>query len=157
MKKNLVLTVLTVLLFVSCLPIHIDPPPLRLYSARWILSNTAYADQCFPDSTQMIILYQDSSWVSNFSFFMDEDSSRSDSLRGKWDTNCQMVYYDSWYYTITLFCDDLGRSWKVQISDSDNGKTMRWETAQYDGNQMKYVWSYAGGAHLPPDEQEDKK
>lgn len=153
---TVMILVLLSLLICACLPSAgvYRPPDLEShYVGRWNLYQYADFDSSLVDTTDLIVLYSDSTFTCSFNLFT-EDSSE---VEGTWYLSYQMEYYDAIYTTINFRSADLHGSWKVRVIENETQHLMKWFELDWSTDVLLCSWSYAGGAHLPPDEQEDKK
>lgn len=156
--KLKMLILINILLLASCISGPSGPPfdYMSYYSGRWELTETQYSEECTPDSTKLIILYSDSTFVSTFSYFWYQDTTKEETISGRWHHDQDMVPYYISYDLIVLEYEGTTKRFEIQLDNSSTIKTMEWGDPEYSG-QKYYEWKYAGGDHLSPDEHDDKK
>ena len=162
MKKNMILILMSLVVFIGCL----DPSPrtpvdyYAIYMGQWQLIGTSTPDIFTPDSSDVLFLWHDSTFACSFSYFLDQDSSERETITGRWRPGYELVYHGIGYSTIDINKDSLSKVWKVRLSKANNTTYMNWYEYGFDSEQVLFSWKYIGGAHLPPedlDERADKK
>ena len=146
------MAVMTSCLFIcSCLPSAgvYRPPDLEShYIGRWNIYQNVDFDSSLIDSTDLIVLYSDSTFTCSFNLFT-EDSSE---VEGTWYLSYQMEYYDALYTTINFRSAELHGSWKVRVIENDTEHLMKWFELDWSTDVLLCSWTYAGAAHLLPNE-----
>ena len=117
---------------------HSHLVPLENYTGKWLFTGSIYNESAPFDSIGHITLYEDSTFISDFSFFWNQDTTtQSDSLIGKWYPWETATYRDNYYIDLHIIINNVGKTWRVHGGNSK--ATMIWFSDDY-GLEEEYYW-----------------
>lgn len=144
MKKTSFITQLSIttsfLLCFSCYDFvaHSHKIPLDVYTGKWLFTGSIYDESINIDSTGFITLFEDSTFLADFSYFWNKDSSKSDSVTGSWFPYQTATYRDNYYVDLHLQVNSGKKHWRVHGGTTEG--TMTWFKDDY-GKNPEFYWS----------------